>query len=513
MGGGRIRSCPLVQAVSQHRIKRAVMNRKPIPRPTKRILLRFLAILLGFFPLLALEIGLRIAHFPPSKPAIDPLVDLHHLQPLFTLSSDRQRYFIGPERQPLFRPAQFAAAKPKGTFRIFALGGSTTQGEPYSTETAFPEWMKINLEAATEGDKIEAINCGGLSYASYRVRAILEEVLGYEPDLIVIYSGQNEFLERRSYEGWRRVPLPLARAGGWLTQMHVIRLGRGLLGQETDQQRSNFSQRTQLQKEVDALLDYSGGLNDYHRDDPWREPVTAHFRWNLQQMVARCQSAGVPVVLVRPVVNLLDCPPMKFEPLSNLDVRQRSDFEAAWAGAQAASQEPELARQWLLKAYAIDPEHAGVNFFLGRLAWEGGQWDLARQYLQAAKDFDVCPLRALTAIQEAVTEVAQQFQVPCVDAERLFSERSDHGVVGNRWLVDHVHPTIEGHQLLGEALCELSLEQGWLPTREPNWREHRADRVRAHLSSLGEDYFHRGKQRLQGLLLWTQGRAKKIRPN
>ena len=477
----------------------------------RRWLLRLSAVAVGCLPFVLLEIVLRVSGLPPQAPAVDSLVDLHHLRPLFTPSADGQSYSIGPERLNLFQSASFQANKPPGTYRIFALGESTTQGEPYSTPTAYPAWLKINLEIATAGHSIEVINCGGLSYASYRIKAILDEVLHYSPDLIVIYCGQNEFLERRSYAGWREVPLPLARASGWLSRVRTIQFVRWAVQGGADRSQQSLPNRTALKTEVDALLDYSGGLENYHRDDPWREPVVAHYRWNLAQMVEQCQLARVRLILMCPVVNLLDCPPMKVELRSDLGSDERERFEAAWSAAQASDQ-PEQAREHLQAAYQIDPEHAGVNFFLGRLAWERGDWSAAKEFLTAAKDNDVCPLRALSSMQQAVRETAGQYRVPLVDADQLFSERSPHGIVGNQWLVDHVHPTIEGHQLLGEALCEAVLAEGWLPERDPDWREARTEHVREHLRSLGEEYFHRGKQRLEGLLLWTQGRAKKIRP-
>jgi hypothetical protein len=489
-----------------------VKNQPPKRTSLRRWQLRLLALLLGCLPFLVAELALRASGLPPERPAVDPLVDLHHLEPLFQLSADGTTYSIPPERLNLFREARFAARKPAGTFRIFALGASTTQGEPYSTPTAFPAWLKIDLETATGGRAIEVINCGGLSYASYRVKAILAEVLGYAPDLIVIYTGQNEFLEERSYSGWRDVPLPLARAGSWLQHVRLVQFVRWAVQGSADRDQRRLSNPTELKREVDALLDYSGGLEAYHRDDPWREPVVAHFRWNLVQMVEDCQRAGVPVILMRPVVNLLDCPPMKAELRTDLTVEQKKRFEAAWQAARENAEQPERALHELKIAYAIDPGHAGVNFFLGRLAWESGDWPAAQRYLQAAKDLDVCPLRALTSIQDAVTEVARQTRAPLVDADQIFIDRSPHGIVGNNWLVDHVHPTIEGHQLLGEALCEVCLREGFLVERDPQWRQSRTERVRAHLRSLGEDYFHRGKQRLEGLLLWTQGRAKKLRP-
>ncbi len=480
-------------------------------RKAKRWSLRLLALTLGLLPIVTIELGLRLANWPTVAPPPDPLVDLHHLQPLFTLSQDRQSYFIAPERLDLFRAASFAAHKPPGKFRIFALGESTTQGEPYSTATAYPAWLEMELRAAT-GRDVEVVNCGGLSYASYRIRAILHEVLaGYSPDLIIIYCGQNEFLEQRTYEGWRDVPLPLVQASGWLSSLKTAQLMRWLIRGSADRKPPAPS-ATQLSKEVDALLDYNGGLEAYHRDDAWREPVVEHYRWNMAQMVRDCRAARVPVVLCNPVVNLLDCPPIKFEANGRLSASQAAQFDTAWRMAQANAEKPAIARQHLLQALAIDPDHAGANFFMGRLEWEAGNIEAARKHLVHAKDNDVCPLRALSSMQAAVTQIARQSHTPLLDADAFFCERSEHGLVGNKWLVDHVHPNIEGHQLLGQALCDLVLEEGWLKEASADWRSGRAQRWRDHLSSLHEDYFLRGKQRLEGLMLWTQGRAKKVKP-
>ena len=43
------------------------------------------------------------------------------------------------------------------------------------------------------------INAGGISYASYRVAVVIKELARYEPDLFIIYTGHNEFLEERTY--------------------------------------------------------------------------------------------------------------------------------------------------------------------------------------------------------------------------------------------------------------------------------------------------------------------------
>jgi len=56
------------------------------------------------------------------------------------------------------------------------------------------------LPAADGSRRWDVINAGGISYASYRVARLMEELIEYEPDLFVIYCGHNEFLERRTYE-------------------------------------------------------------------------------------------------------------------------------------------------------------------------------------------------------------------------------------------------------------------------------------------------------------------------
>lgn len=477
----------------------------------RRWLFRLAAIALGLLPLALAEVGLRILDLPQRRAALDPLVDLHNLQPLFKFDQSTGQYAIGSERMNLFRPASFSAQKGSGTFRVFCLGASTTQGEPYSTETAFGQWLKLNLQARSLDREFEVINCGGLSYASYRVRAILEEVLQYAPDLIVIYTGQNEFLERRSYARWRDVPLAAARARSWLGELHLVKLGRWLAAGNAQRVDAVGESRTEMAREVEALLDYSGGLEQYKRDDDWREPVVAHFRWNLANMVGRCQAAHVPLILMRPVVNLLDCPPFKFEIDPQLTADHKAEFESLWATAQQATAEPLQAKAALEAALEIDPGHAGAWYYLGRIQWEQGDWKAAGKSLELAKEHDVCPLRALTAIQDAVSEIAASCKVPLIDAERIFQDRSEHGLVGKRWLVDHIHPTIEGHQLLGEALCDTCVDQGWIGVVNPTWEIARTQLYRQHLSSLGEAYFHRSQQRLEGLLLWTQGRAKKVR--
>ena len=79
------------------------------------------------------------------------------------------------------------------------MGGSTTFGRPYDDATSFCGWLRELLPELEPAHEWEVVNAGGVSYASYRVSLLMEELVKYDPDIFVIYSGQNEFLEDRTY--------------------------------------------------------------------------------------------------------------------------------------------------------------------------------------------------------------------------------------------------------------------------------------------------------------------------
>jgi len=463
--------------------------------------------MLGLLPFGIAELTLRSLDLPKPRSVSDPFLDCSQLAPLFESDSNGV-HRIPPERMRMFAPAEFNIKKPQTTKRVFSLGGSTTQGEPYGPPTAFTAWLGISLELIDPGTKWEMINCGGLSYASYRVLPILREVLEYAPDLVVVYCGQNEFLEARELAGWRQTPPIVILFASQLYQLRFVQMLASIV-RPTSATRSE-NRTTRLQREVDALLDTQGGLEKYHRDSLDKSAVVASFRWNLQQMVEACKKRNVPLILVVPTVNLRDCPPFKIEADPHLSDQARQKIESLWRSAQSEIQKPEPAIESMKSILAIDPQHAGAHYFLGQHAIADQDWESARQHLIVAKDYDVCPLRAISEIQQVVRDIAIEHRVSVLDADQLFRSKSPNGLVGRTWLIDHVHPNIEGHQLLGEALVELFLKSSLVKSRNENWAEARPEHYRTHLSKLGEAYFIRGQQRLQGLMLWTQGRAKKM---
>jgi tetratricopeptide (TPR) repeat protein len=491
-------------------------ERTSILKPRARLrglLFRLLAIGIGFVPLVACEAILRALDLGRPSASDDPFVGFSKVRPLFELSQDGTKYEIPRAHEKFFRRTQFPAVKPPNEYRIFCLGGSTVQGHPFSVETSFTTWLELSLRAAEPSRHWRVVNCGGISYATYREALVVKELLGYKPDLFILCTGHNEFLEDRSYAHLKRVPalvrVPLEHASRLRIYNAVASALRPLVGEPA----AGVSvDRPMLPEEVEAVLDYEGGLTSYHRNEAWRQGVIDHFAFNLRRMVEMAHAAHVPVILLNPVSNL-DTPPFKSEHRNGISAADRKRFDALWDEArQLYRKSLPRAIEYLKQAIALDDQHAGIHFTLAGCYQDLGRLEEARAEFIRAKDLDICPLRILESMSQATLSIGRSTGTPVIDLAAFFAGKSKGGITGYNWLVDHVHPSIIGHQLIANLLVDEMVHQGYLHP-VPNWSVERDRLWRRNLDSLDDVYYLMGQKHLQNLLLWAQGRGNRVRPD
>ncbi|MCP4450829.1 MAG: SGNH/GDSL hydrolase family protein [Planctomycetes bacterium] len=469
-----------------------------VPSLRRRILIRLLVCLVVCLPLVLVEGVVRLCVPDPGSVLEDPFVSFGNLRPLFVPDASGTLFEIAPERTHYFCPQQFKAAKGANTFRIFCVGGSTVQGRPYSVETSFSTWLKLNLEVLCPGKDIEMVNCGGISYASYRLIPIMKELLAYEPDLLILCTGQNEFLEARTYGRIKRVPRPLIGLHQTLLHARTYQLANHWLGS-----RRNRTQATPaFPAEVQPKLDMKAGLSTYHRDEAMRDHIMAEFARNLEGLLDMAEHANVPLILMNPVSNLKDCPPFKSE-FSTASSPARALWEQM---CQLEKEDPWRRLARLEKAVTLDDQHAGILYLLGTYYMKAGRVSEARACFVAAKEHDICPLRMLEPMHKAIKEAAARHGLPLVDIRELIEQKSEHRLPGDEWLLDHVHPNINGHQLIADALTEVMVAEQWVKASAA-WREVRETLWQAHLMSLDQGYYQTGFEHLMMLKTWSRQRT------
>jgi lysophospholipase L1-like esterase len=157
--------------------------------PAKAVL--FTIILMVVF-LSLMEAGVRVwayyfrssyETFNVEKGRYEPVPGIHEVStgPPLIINS---KGFIGPE---------FEDRKPEGVYRIFSIGDSCTFG---NMDFAYPGLAHTRLNAQGSGKKFEVINAGVEGYHSgFALARLKEDVLQYEPDLVTIYVGWNDFMK------------------------------------------------------------------------------------------------------------------------------------------------------------------------------------------------------------------------------------------------------------------------------------------------------------------------------
>lgn len=447
-----------------------------------------------------IEAGLFVAGVNPVLQEEDPFVGFASNVPLFSKKTDSQGRVIrqtAKNKLSHFNSQTFFEKKPQGTYRIFCLGGSTTYGRPYNDSVSFSGWLREMLPVAAPDRTWEVINAGGISYASYRVTRLMKELMQYEPDLFIVYSGHNEFLERRSYQSFQDAGGVFSSVAGVLAHTRTWAAATRLLRQTGAIAEKNKDRRTRLPGEVDTLLERYGPKS-YKRDDDQREQIVQHYRYNLERMTALAKSVGVGIIFVTPAANIKDFSPFKSEHTDEIDeaMGAKSKLLLTEAMEQIRSDKPAEALKTLENAIAVDPRFAELHFQLGKVLFNLGRKDEAKTAFQRALEEDVCPLRALTSMKVALSEITTKAGVPLVDfidvlEQRLRTEKG-HTIPGEEYFLDHVHPSVKANRILAEKLIKAMTDRGILKP-SGNWgdaavaavEEKILKRVDKHMQALG----------------------------
>ncbi len=191
------------------------------------------AIVAVLLSLLALEIGWRfyVANFGTeyqrvfylySRAEIDALESIYRPLPFVN-------YGLSPTRDDInslgYRGPEIAQPKPEASYRIAALGGSTTYGGYLDTyDLAWPHQLRQTLAADYGLNHVEVVNAGVPAYTSFESAVnFMLRVQDLDPDMIIIYHAVNDVTPRLvdpayysgGYEGrgtWRYLddPLPIS---------------------------------------------------------------------------------------------------------------------------------------------------------------------------------------------------------------------------------------------------------------------------------------------------------------
>lgn len=338
--------------------------------------------------------------------------------------------------------------KTDGTQRIFVLGGSAAQGVP---EPGFgvAQHLEALLELRHPGRGFEVHNAAMTAINSHVVRQIADDVLAEDPDLLVLYLGNNEVVG----------PFGAGSVfGRFSSRLGSIRLATTL-------QRSRWGQLLRGWTSPPSSGETWQGMEMFlqqqvTQDDARLQTVYRHLETNLEHIARLAERADVPVVLSTVVSNLRHQPPFA----SRRGAADAEAWEQALEAGRSALESGDIASgvQHLERARALDDEHAATAFHLGRALWVSGDLPAARRAYADARDLDTLRFRADSDVNRVIRGVGERAPgVTLVDPEKTglvsLEPREDGWDWGAEAFYEHVHLRPHGNTGLARA---------WLPAVE-----------------------------------------------
>ncbi|MGA9118044.1 MAG: tetratricopeptide repeat protein [Bacteroidota bacterium] len=413
--------------------------------------------------LVAVEIVLRVLHFGPDLSLFmtGEIAGREYavMNPGVTL-----RYFSNMDFNPTTSSDYFPIPKPKGTFRIFCLGGSTTVGFPYGYEGSFPTFLRERLKAIFPDRSIEVINLGMTATNSFTTLDIGRELFSYEPDLLIVYDGHNEFYGALGVASHESVS-----SSRWMTELYLSLLKfrtfvvlrdvtvwiKSLVKPPSDMTDGTMMERLAKGKEVD-------------RWSPEYMAARRYFAQNLEDLVHLAREHHVPIMFGTQVSNLRDLPPFvsgRSQTLSPASLRRLDRF---YSGGDSLSHARHFhdAIQAYDSALALDSTRADLHFDLARALDSLHRFPAARQEYIRARDFDRLRFRTSSDFNDIIMSLSSPPGVVAIDLEHVLAAHSPDSLIGRTLILEHVHPTARGAFLIAKAYANAMDQSGLVSSRE-----------------------------------------------
>ena len=327
----------------------------------------------------------------------------------------------------------FVEPAPANRCRVVFVGASTVQGFPHPRRLSAASFLQAMLADAWPEREVEVVNLGITSIASFAVAQVVEDALVLSPDLVVVYTGHNEFYGL--YGAGRHHRLQY-----FLRQLHLTHLVDGLIG--------GIGNRD----EPADLIKMAAARGEVPLHGSGRATAEENLRDNLRRVSLLCERAQVPLVLCTIVAN-----DAGFAPVGSTEGGEAWKARVEQAAqvltrGYVAPDDAENALQQLEQAAALASEHAWLCYLQGRALERLGRDAEAQRAFRKARDLDTMPWRAPTAHNGVIRAVAKEHGVVLADVEAAFAEAAPAQGVGWEWMVDHVHFSVAGQVLLARTV-------------------------------------------------------------
>ena len=352
---------------------------------------------------------------------------------------------VGPLQNTFIKEAS------EDRLRVFVLGGSAAMGFPHKNH-GVDRLLAAQLNALFPEKDVEVINTAMTSVNSHVVYQVAETLPASSADFAVILMGNNEVVGPYGPGTFNK---------NFLSSLTAIRTLQALKRTRLWQWLDEAFQGVQA-TDAKADLEWQGMQmfveNGVAESDPRMDDVYEHFDANLRDIIDVLSDKGMHVVLSTVPVNLRHSAPFLSIENESLAVEQREQVSELRerATAQSRNQKWEAGATLWREVIALDPDHADSHFQLATSLERQGDNSGARRHFERALDLDALRFRADTHINARIEAVAKDYTdsaISFVDSAAAFDRASAPLAPGWESLVEHVHYTFDGNDILARVFA------------------------------------------------------------
>ncbi len=420
--------------------------------------LRFLApVLVTVLVLVSLEAGLTYLKWPPGGFLTDPFFGYSENYPPFVpehIDGETTVLRTSPNLTRSIHLQGFYPHKKPGSFRVLCTGGSTVNGG--ENKIGFPFVLSSLLNRAAGGRTVEVINAGGLNYDSTQIAWMMPYLREFQPNVLVLYSGHNEFLNRRVYRGvWGSKPW-LSKLRRRIDRFSIMRALRFIAGHDVRKQekkRQSPQPRNDFQEQLSRL--FATPFTDEEHAE-----VIKRYRANLEKIISLANERNIVVILCVPASNLVFRPYLTdYSP--GVDGKLKKKLEKSIKLAQLALVDdnyPEAVEHFS-SVVKKDPGFSLGHYLLAECLRKQGKTREAlasyRQSLETARAL----VRSASGIVSAAREIEKQNTCMVLDIPAVLKTTFGPFPGARGAFIDYCHFTGKGSAAVATAIEQWIVKQ------------------------------------------------------
>lgn len=310
------------------------------------------------------------------------------------------------EKRMTFIGQSFPVEKRPGEIRIFVLGGSSI------FQLGNMERLRDKLNGAVKGKFIRIINVGGNSYGTTRLILCLQEILDYGPDIVILYSGHNEYEEEfvremlsneNVFKTFDHKLIGISRVYQFLSR--GIHETAGLLLCYIDKN-----------KNEGRIPFFPPGVRIGWRHSIDKGYVLKRYEKNINEMIDMARNRKVKIAVSIVAYNRMAAP----------------------------------------------AKSADSYYLNGMALYDRGDFSAAKPLLEAGIDADLEPHRASETTNAIIKKISVIRNVPLIDVDRDITSASKDGIPGFDLFSDHCHLNEAGRLLLLDAFHKAIMQNNML---------------------------------------------------